>query len=284
MRFGPTLFVAALSALPALASAQTAILSYNFNETGNQAAAQGSAAAGGAPLLNITGSGAARGGSGSGVTGAASDLAFDNTLGTGLFGGGRAEHAADFDPIDNLSAFTLTGWYRLPTGAEKLGRQASLIENINYQASSGTQGGFGLTGSAVADSGGLRLRVNEVSGVESDAGTYSEVGQWVNFAVTYDGSTVNFYKGLTNQAVSLVDTAAYAQGAVAGENEKLILGVSQGGSSLTFNNYAGLLDNVAIYGSVLTGAQLEALRVSVVPEPTSLAVIGLSTLALRRRR
>jgi Concanavalin A-like lectin/glucanases superfamily len=270
--------------LPLVAHAQTPILRYDFNETGTQAAASGSAAVAGAPVLNITGSGAARGGAGSGVSGAAGDRAFDNTLSSGIFGAGRAEHAGDFDPIDGLSSFTLTGWYRLPTGAEKIGRQASLIENINYQASSSTQGGFGLTGSAVADSGGLRLRVNEVAGVESDPGTYADVGVWVNFAVTYDGATVNFYKGLVDQPITLVDTASYARGAVAAENERLILGVSAGGSSLTFNPLQGLIDEVAIFGQVLNPTQLEAIRASVVPEPAALSMVGVLACLVRRRR
>ncbi|MGL4513286.1 MAG: hypothetical protein ACRCT8_09375, partial [Lacipirellulaceae bacterium] len=78
------------------------LLHYDFNETGTQAFAQGTAATAGAPVLNITGSGAARGAAGSGVSGAPSDRAFDNRNGSGIFDGGRAAHAGDFQPIDGL--------------------------------------------------------------------------------------------------------------------------------------------------------------------------------------
>ena len=288
MSFSRRIALAAVTAfsLPLVASAQTPLLSYNFDEAGTQAFATGSAATAGAPALTIMGSGAARGAPGSGVTGKASDRAFDNTLGSGIFGGGEAAHAGDFQPIDALNSFTLTGWYYIAPGGEAIGRQASLIENINYQASSSTQGGYGVTGASSANAGALRVRVNEVTGVESAPGTYADVGKYVNFAVTYDGTlgVVNFYKGLVNQPVTLVGTAAYAKGPVADESQPLILGESSGGSSLTFNPFNGLIDDVGIYGQALTLPQIEALRQSVVPEPTTLAALGLSTMLLRRRR
>jgi hypothetical protein len=278
----------AIAALLATTSANAApLLSYDFNETGTQAFATGTAATAGAPTLNSTGSGAARGAAGSGVSGTPADRAFDNRNGSGIFDGGRAAHSGDFQGIDALSNLTLTGWYLIPAGSERIGRQASLIENVNFQAGQPNNGGFGLTGAARADEGALRLRINEVSGVESAPGTYSEVGQYVNFAVTYNSAAgvVNFYKGLVGSPVTLVDTVAYSRGAIADETQPLILGTSQGGSSLTFNGFQGLLDNVAIYGEVLSLGDLESLRTSAIPEPATLALVSVGlALGARRRR
>jgi hypothetical protein len=280
--------LAAMAALLATTSAHAApLLSYDFNETGTQAFATGTAATAGAPALSITGSGAARGAAGSGVSGASGDRAFDNRSGSGIFDGGRAAHSGDFQGIDALTNLTLTGWYLIPAGSERIGRQASLIENINFQAGQPMNGGFGLTGAAVANAGALRFRVNEVGGVESAPGSYSEVGQYVNFAVTYNSAAgvVNFYKGLVNSPVALVGSVAYNRGAIADETQPLILGTSQGGSSLTFNGFQGLLDNVAIYGQVLSIGELEGLRQAAIPEPGSLAmVVGGLALGARRRR
>ena len=274
--------------LPLAASAQTPLLSYDFNETGNTAFATGSAAAPPASNLTITGAGASRGADGSGVSGLPGDRAFDNTGPNSIIGGGRATASGDYDPIDALNSFTLAGWFRLPSTSQSIGGQAALVENLNSQiGGSAPRGGYGLTGSLRAGSGGLRLRVNEGVGVEGGIGSYAETGEYVFFAVTYDGSQAQFYKGLTDESAALVDTVGYAQGAVADEGQPLIVGVSQGGSSLTQVPFRGLIDNVGIYGQVLSGGQIESLRQSAfpaVPEPASLAVVGLGGLALLRRR
>ena len=261
------------------------ILGYDFNETGTVAQPNGTGTD--KPVANIVGAGASRGGPGSGVSGLDFDRAFDNSGPSSIIGGGRAQNPGDYDQIDGLTSFTVAGWFRLPEDADSIGAQAGLVNNITTQVNRPT-GGFGVTGGTVRDSGTLRLLVNaQTPNVESDPGTYDEVGEYVNFAVTYDGTTgaVQFYKGLTDEAISLVDTATLNAGAVRDENEPLTIGVNTFGSSLTSSGFNGLIDNVRIWDFVVSADTLETVRQGdVIPEPASLAVIAFGGLMLRRRR
>ena len=184
-------FLATLATAPAHASH---LLGYGFNETGTSAAADGSASTAGSPTLNLIGNSGSpadlHAGPGSGVSGAPGDRAFDNTASTGILTASRGQHAADFNPIDGLTSFTLGGWFKLPsTATESIGRQAALIENGTISVLD-PLAGFRLRGGSRADSGTLELRVNRDFEVESTA-AYTEIGEWVNFAVTYDGTQVD---------------------------------------------------------------------------------------------
>ncbi len=244
-----------------------ALLSYFFDETGTTALATGTAADdAGNPLLNFIGNGGAAAdlhtGPGTGVSGLPTDRAFDNSASNGIIGASRAQHAADFQPIDALAAFTLSGWFRLPeTATESIGRQDALIENSTISVLD-NPGGYRLRGGAVADSGTLELRVNRDFEIESSA-AYTEIGEFVFFAVSYDGTltadNVKFYKGTETGGVTLVDTLTLDAGVVLDENIPLTLGVTQT-SGLTINPFQGQLDNIRIDGAVVSLAQLEARR------------------------
>ena len=249
------------------AAATAAVLSYFFDGSGTSAAASGTAAsADGSPQLLFTDNSGnpanLRGGPGSGVTGAAADLAFDNTTSSGIINASGGRHAADFDAIDALDAFTLSGWFRLPDSAtESIGRQDALIENgtITVQQS---PGGYRLRGGARANAGTLELTVNRDRRIESPA-AYTEIGEYVFFAVSYDGTSnadnVRFYKGTVNGGVQLVDTLTLDAGPVLQENVPLSVGVTRS-SGLTTNPFNGMLDRIQIDNSVVSLGQLESRR------------------------
>ncbi len=244
-------------------------LSYFFNETGTTALASGTASDNaGNPLLNFIGNNGSpadlHAGPGSGVSGEAGDLAFDNTASTGIINASRGQHAGDFDAIDALQQFTLSGWFKLPeTATESIGRQDALIENSTISVLD-DPAGFRLRGGARADSGTLELRVNRDFSIESSA-AYTEIGEYVYFAVSYDGTSssnnVKFYKGTTDGNVTLVDTLSLNAGVVQDEDIPLSIGVTRT-SGLTINPFNGLLDNIRIDDSILSAEQLESNRLS----------------------
>ncbi len=246
------------------------LLVYGFNETGTSALADGSAASGsGAPTLNFnannsTNAADLHGEPGSGASGDDNDRAFDNTSSGGLFNAAGAQHAADFDAIDTLDAFTLSGWFRLADGAESIGRQDALIENGSLSGSN--RGGFRLRAGTVTNASTLRLEVNGRE-VESSP-VFTETGEYVFFAVSYDGTSsadnVQFYKGTTESDVVLVDTLSINAGAVNDVNQPLVIGKTP--QAFFFNPFSGLLDNIRIDGSALTADALSFIRADAIGE------------------
>ncbi|WP_146461858.1 beta strand repeat-containing protein [Rubripirellula tenax] len=111
------------------------LLEYLFDEIGTAAFASGSASMGdGSPFLSLTDNSGnpadLHGAAGSGVSGKPGDFAFDNTNSSGITSASHGQNASDFDAIDGLSAFTLSGWFMLPsTATESIARQDALIEN-----------------------------------------------------------------------------------------------------------------------------------------------------------
>jgi fibronectin-binding autotransporter adhesin len=279
------------AAVPASAAL---LLSYDFNETGTTASAGGSASTGGTPVLNFQ-SGATtpdlHGGPGSGVSGVAGDRAFDNTSTVGMgpttnTTGGRAVHAADFDAIDNLTSFTIAGWFKTDS-TTPIGNNALLLSNRSGVA------GVDLAGDPNTP-GALRLRVD--NGGTSSTAAFGATQEWVNFAVTYDGTAaqpntnVFFYAG--NKTTPLV--AAGSGVNITGAADQDTAPLSIGALKFAFNNnntspFDGFIDNLRIWDSVVPLATLEALRISdagAVPEPATLSLLGIVLLAfgVTRRR
>ncbi|TWU46647.1 choice-of-anchor Q domain-containing protein [Rubripirellula reticaptiva] len=247
-------------------SAFRPLLAYLFDDLGSSAVASGSASVAGAPALLFTDNSGnpadLRGPSGSGVSGKPGDFAFDNTNSTGITTASHGRNAADFDAIDGLNAFTLSGWFMLPaTATESIGRQDALIENGTISTLD-APGGFRLRGGPVANAGTLELRVNRDWSIESSA-AYTEIGQYVYFAVSYDGTkstdNVKFYKGTIAGGVTLVDTLTLDAGVVNQETVPLSIGVTRT-SGLTLNPFNGLLDDIRIDGSAVSVSELESRR------------------------
>lgn len=211
-----------------------------------------------------------------GVSGLAGDWALDfrSAPGTGSNAGGDGPFArtdGDLQPVDGLASFTLQGWFNtniVPT------------DNMEFFKNVSSSAGFMLK--AVND-GALRLYVNGDGGgsaIVSQNKDWAITGEWVFFAVTYDGTSTtdnaSFYMGGINESVALSSTQTLDQGPALDESNRLVI-------SRRNRPYQGLLDNMRVYGStgdasgVLSMSDLETVRltdVTGVPEPSTFAILA----------
>jgi hypothetical protein len=277
----------------ATAALAAPILLYQMNDSGNSTASSGSNAA---PLnfydsstpTNLHGS------AGSGVSGAAADLAMDQS---GVNGMGNkstsntiyATTHTSVSAINTLSSFTLAGWFKTSEAGESLDRYAFLFDN---RIGASAANGFELFGNA----GDLTLIVNG-TGVTSAGGAYDQANKWIFFAATYDGTAttdnVKFYRGYRNAAeaganppFSMIGTATLNEGTESNPGAALFIG----NADSKVRPFRGFLDEMSVYGAAsgnggaLSSTALNQIRAGAVPEPGTGMVGLLGALALCRRR
>lgn len=142
--------------------------------------------------------------------------------------------------------------------------------------------------SEVADQGGFKgifasgpsgeMQFDSNNGVYrgiTDAGNVSfadpvVANQWDHIALTYDGTTTRWY----------FNGSEVGSNAANPDNsfQQIRLGINRN----IDNAFNGDLDDVRIYDNALTAQDVAAL--AVIPEPSSLALLGLGTLLIARRR
>jgi hypothetical protein len=284
-----SLIAAACLQLPSYANH---ILGYQFNDpTGSPTATADGSAAGSAPALNIVTPGVI-GADGSGVSGLPGDRAFNNSAATSMGGtinssGGRATHASDFEAIDGLLKFTIAGWFKTAS-TTPIGGNAVLFDNRTGISGVRVHGDPNVPGS-------LTLAVD--NGSNSSTG-FSTTEEWVNFAVTYDGTilqpgpNVFFYAGGINTPLSLVGSGTNTNGSgndpATNDTNALSIGSRVLFGTSDADPFDGLIDNIRVWNEIVPLADLNAARVTdtgVVPEPASLSLLVASAglLVLRRR-
>lgn len=277
---------ASLLALCALSARGELILEYTFNGSGTSAASTGTDTTSAQFRDSLGDPANLHGAAGSGVSGQASDLAFDNTSATGMgsAGAGGIANAGDVSAVDGLSSFTLQGWFKTDSTVS-VGNAARLFDNAY-----GGSGGFFLYG----EGGALKLNVDGIATVASSA-SYGATEEWVFFAVSYDGTqttnNVNFYIGSTSEAVSLVSTATLNAGTTALAATPFCVG----NTPAYVRAFDGYLDDMRVFGStsdssgVLSLPELEVIRsVDAIPEPSTSAMwmglgLGVAGVVMHRR-
>lgn len=273
--------VGALAAIALAAWATTCpaavqpLLEFRFNESGSIVTNTGSVG-GTAALIKSDGStNDLHSAGGTGPSGGYLDAAFDNTdaTGMGIFGtGGGAVLGASFGS-NYFSSLTIAGWMNKASGLSGDAR-IYVDDKIDLYWTS---------------QGALRLPVGGVNAT-STSGTYNAAtNTWTFFAVTFDNASgeVNFYRGFTNAAPTLINTATVPIGALLTNRSTFTIG----NGAFPYNRaFDGWLDNVRLHGSTsgssgaLSQTQLQDWwsmdLVAPVPEPAvaALGALGASLL------
>ena len=262
-----------------VASAQTPLLHYTFDEASGDALDSGSGSAspgtlqGGAIRSANTPSG-----SGSSIN-FRTDAPYAHILG---------EDAAK---LDGHSQLTLSTWLNVesyPSGNHRL---------VAKQAA-GTFGGFNFSMNATPNDGtvgpdnfrlGMFLGNNVSAGATDFAAVFSSAdvdaaSKWVFLAVTYDGTVatdnVRFYIGDVNNPVTqLGNPLSMVQLVVDGGSARFGVGFTDAAPTAN-TSVLGYQDDVRVYGTTLGLGDLDDIRLQAVPEPSTYALIGTGLAAL----
>lgn len=150
------------------------------------------------------------------------------------------------DSLDNLWSFTVCGWLKT-TAACAIGGNGRIF----YR-----KGQFEIYAPDGVNTGRLALRVPAMSGTNASDITvmsqnvYNQPGQWVFFAITYDGTkqsdNVNFYTAGINTPIAQCGTSAANAGRLTG-GEHLSIRITGGGEAFGQYAAAGYFDKFAIY-------------------------------------
>lgn len=275
------LLAASLCLAPLASRAQELLLHYDFNTPSADkkildVSLQGREG-------KIAGSTAGWGVSGSGVSGKAGDHAFQNTaLPTmGANSGGYAAYVNGTPPLDGLSSFTISMWFKTDTG-QSLGNSARL-----FQTSSGL-----MLAATAAGQVNMYRDSTDLTKVTTSHATLASENEWVFVAITYTYEntlgTMSIYTGSSAKegGVSLVGfrTTDHLSGLVS------LSGIYFGSSSNGSRSFDGCFDDIRIYGvtsgrdGALLGDALNEIRlqgISQIPESSNMtACIGVVLLLL----
>jgi hypothetical protein len=282
------ILVFAAFALAGIASAQTLLYQWNFdNGTATTTTPNVTAGGGNLTLTDATGGGASgstvvfnhSGGPGAGGYGSAVGAWVAN--GQGYSSGNTSVGLGTLSGLGNLNAFTVSFWFNLgSTVANTFPRFVSVGPNNTYD--SGGKGGgniapgFGTsingwaTGNVFPAStlqNGLAGSVGAFLGSGTQGGASVVSNTWYCEAMTYDGTYLTTYLGtISSNAVQIAKVAA-AEGALNfGTSGTIMIGNIDGGTARAVNN--GRIADVRIYSGALTLGQIQNVQTNDAALPT----------------
>jgi hypothetical protein len=200
------------------------------------------------------------------------------------------ESSTVISQLANLESFTVTGWVN--------NRSATIGSGGNRIVSWINNGGNGVD-IVYASGGTLKVGINQwpdSTTAISSAGIIptdaaGAATNWRFFAVTYNSttSTIRFYFGANSTPASLDQSLTYNRGVVGATIGKLAVGhfnAESSRSSRTDRIFRGLIDQVQIFGTVLSLAEIQTVQTgggiaipvftSVLPAGNDLVLVGTS--------
>ncbi|MGD1088566.1 MAG: LamG-like jellyroll fold domain-containing protein [Verrucomicrobiota bacterium] len=274
------------------ASVQAQTLVYSVNGTGgtgggsSSVTATPSTAPGGSSALTLI-AGNNDYSFGTGVDG----VAGESIVNSGTYNNGSGgDLAGNMGSLGTLSQLTLTMWIN-PSSSPAGNNERLLDISSGGSPTTGTADGNEVFFGINAD-GGLQFYANGVNPSSDTSGTtvfnggMAQINSWYFLAVVYDtvNSVYSLYTGTTSSSATL----QYSFTGLSGSS------IAFGSTSSIFlanrpnelRTFPGSIDDVNLYSGAMTQSQLDALQVSEVPEPGTLALIGVGFggLVARMRR
>ncbi len=201
-------------------------------------------------------------------------LSLDGSSWVGL---GSVDYKNEMDP--EVDSFTVSSYIYLNSGADFSKDYVSI-----FATGSGASSGIALGVQKKND--GYCFDFLRKYKAHEQTGQITELtaNAWHHFAVSYDHTTTTAYWYLDGDLVATQTLADASINAPGGEGSV----IGSGGQDMQDAAWKGYLDNVQVYTTALSQAEIltNAGLIAVVPEPAtaSLSLLGLAALMLRRRR